>query len=361
MAAIVLQVIALIAGAVPGLVQIFLPPGDVKVDILAEGNSILRIGIGLNSSSTESLGGTVPAIKVFNEEKVQIGEAPGSSSNNVKEGAFTVVPIFHDANHTFQQPTYVELAGGTDAVCIAYLAQTWADNTQLGWLGDIGKLCGAKWYHSNLYVTTKNDKMYKPYCTWIGNPVDSQNPLLTYSGFKIHIPDFGPVGAQNDFAVPKDPSSLCDFPMMEWYKIEQKLQTPPPTSPAPRVQPFPMKSLVLYIVGVFGMVTSVAGAAVKHVSAWTGDEDAQVIFKESIIGSYDSQHSSKELCTSSTSWGPDFVSFEESLFCDMTLKKTWPLCNTETARNCYDWNSHVIVDGRNKKRETRYCKVTEWR
>lgn len=161
MATIALQVIALIAGTIPGLVQIFLPPGDVKVDILAEGNSLLRIGIGLNSSSSESLGGTVPSVKIFNEEKVQIGKALGSSNNNVKEGAFIVVPVFHESNYTFQQPTYVELAGFSDAVCIADLAQTWADNTQLGWLGDIGKFCGAKWYHSNLYVNTKNETMYK--------------------------------------------------------------------------------------------------------------------------------------------------------------------------------------------------------
>ena len=185
--------------------------------------------------------------------------------------------------------------------------------------------------------------------------------MFTYSGFKIHTPDFGPVGAQNDFSVPDNPTDLCKAPKLEWFK-QEKFET----SPAPRLRPFPIKSLLLGALGILGTaVTNVAGATVKELSNWPGGDTEEVPlgFRDSIVGSHDSRHSSKVLCASPTSWGPDFVSFEEGLFCDMTLRRTWPLCSERAGflKDCYDWSSHTIVGGRRRKRTIRYSTVFEWR
>ncbi|KAF1845198.1 uncharacterized protein K460DRAFT_405464 [Cucurbitaria berberidis CBS 394.84] len=387
MATIALEVFGLLVGGVLGIVDLFLPAASpLHLSALEEGHSLLRIGIGLNASSGESLGGTIPSINVFNEEKSHIGYAGGSPYTHVENGTFITVTVLHDSGHTFQQPTYVEVAGGPDAVCIAYIAQTWADGTQLGWLGDVGKFCGAKWYYSNTYISTKNGSMHKPYCTWIGgqrprscsdtrkrqddSPTypqnctsDAQDSMYTYSGFKVHTPDFGPVGSRNDFTVPENPKELCNFPKLEWYKT-QRFQT----SPASNLRPLPMKSLLFTALSILSStVTHVAAATMKERSTWPGrdnDEGEHVSVRESIVGSHDRQHSSKALCASPNSWGPDFVSFGEGLFCDMTLKRTWPLCNGNAGlfQDCYNWSSHTIVGGKwKKKRAIRYSRVLEWR
>jgi hypothetical protein len=40
-------------------------------------------------------------------------------------------------------------------------------------------------------------------------------------------------------------------------------------------------------------------------------------------------HSAVEVCESLSSWGPDFVSVAEGVFCDMCLRQTYPLCGDD--------------------------------
>ena len=47
-------------------------------------------------------------------------------------------------------------------------------------------------------------------------------------------------------------------------------------------------------------------------------------------------HSAKRLCGSNTSRGPDFVATSEKLFCDMTKKQAWPLCDENITLACFD-------------------------
>jgi hypothetical protein len=169
------------------------------------------------------------------------------------------------------------------------------------------------------------------------------------------MPDFGPVGATNDFQVPDDPKGLCRHPKMEWYKDYRFI------SPAPSLRPLPFKSMFFNTLGILSLIASAAGESVRQVSPWAYDEDPEVLFKVRIISSHHTEHSSKELCASATSYGPDFVSFAENMFCDMTQKQLWPLCNEKVTKKCYDWGSHTIVDGRKRKREVRYAQVEEWR
>lgn len=167
--------------------------------------------------------------------------------------------------------------------------------------------------------------------------------------------DFGPVGVTNEFAVPDDPKSLCAHPKLEWYKDYRFV------SPAPSLRPFPLRAIFWNTLAALSLISSAAGASAREISSWAQGEGSQVLFKDRIIASYHAEHSSKELCTSATSHGPDFVSFEENMFCDMSLKQTWPLCNADMNRRCYDWNSHSIIDGLRRKREVRYARIEEWK
>ncbi|KUJ23952.1 uncharacterized protein LY89DRAFT_744511 [Mollisia scopiformis] len=46
-------------------------------------------------------------------------------------------------------------------------------------------------------------------------------------------------------------------------------------------------------------------------------------------------HSAIEVCVSETSWGPDFVSTVEAIFCDMCQRRTYPLCGENGSNSSY--------------------------
>lgn len=80
-------------------------------------------------------------------------------------------------------------------------------------------------------------------------------------------------------------------------------------------------------------------------------------------------HSAKELCDSATSYGPDFVSIIEGLYCDMGQKKTWPLCQTATQNTCFDNTANKMRLGAgNNRRDSKgvvlprkvYNNVEQW-
>jgi hypothetical protein len=80
----------------------------------------------------------------------------------------------------------------------------------------------------------------------------------------------------------------------------------------------------------------------------------------SVIISPHTSHQASALCTSHTSHGPDFVSLDEQVFCDMTDRVLWPLCSATTSRACYDRKRHTIIHANLMKREMNYDDVVEW-
>lgn len=78
-------------------------------------------------------------------------------------------------------------------------------------------------------------------------------------------------------------------------------------------------------------------------------------------------HEAEMLCSSATSWGPDFVG-SDGKFCDMHSKTLSPLCSTEEVDGCVDIDT---AEGVVKKRSTvarrsvssvhkSYKKVSQW-
>lgn len=62
-----------------------------------------------------------------------------------------------------------------------------------------------------------------------------------------------------------------------------------------------------------------------------------------LVISYHHEHSAQEVCEMSTSWGPDFVSMAEGLYCDMCEREIWKICDEETSSNCFDLQIRVLV------------------
>ena len=62
-----------------------------------------------------------------------------------------------------------------------------------------------------------------------------------------------------------------------------------------------------------------------------------------LVTSVHEQHSARGLCENDYSYGPDFVSFSENVFCDMETKQQWPLCDGgRIEEGCYDLTTHSL-------------------
>jgi hypothetical protein len=164
----VMAVAGLVAGLPLGILGV-LPNKNTAPDPLSEGNSIVRLGIGLklpeyDSNTTDwytgqDMGGALPRFRVFNARNEFIGRSHGHKE--AEDGQWASVEIIQNGTGRGQQATSLELRGAEgDPTCISYIAHTWSDGTKVGWLGDMGLHCGKHWYHSLLYVQTSNGGLH---------------------------------------------------------------------------------------------------------------------------------------------------------------------------------------------------------
>jgi hypothetical protein len=168
---------------------------------------------------------------------------------------------------------------------------------------------------------------------------------------RIHTQSFGRLsGSGNEYALPSNPEALCWPPATEWlYELE------PQTSAAPqRASPLSM----LQVLATF--VDMASGYILRSSEFRASEEPRNTSWKSTLIGSNHTTHSALKLCAEPNSWGSDFVSFKEGMFCDMTSRTTWPLCSTTVTYRCYDWKLHALVDGRLHKREMKYEEIKVW-
>lgn len=69
--------------------------------------------------------------------------------------------------------------------------------------------------------------------------------------------------------------------------------------------------------------------------------------EERLVVSNVTQHSTEELCSSATSWGPDFAG-PDGLFCDMGTKTLHPLCSSQDVDGCVN----ISDDGKSVTKRT---------
>lgn len=93
-----------------------------------------------------------------------------------------------------------------------------------------------------------------------------------------------------------------------------------------------------------------------------------------LVVSSKGSHSATEVCDSETSFGPDFISTEEGVFCSMSQKKKFPICGREgssAADACFDLETNTLVVTESKDAEhtlrirealpaTNYSLVRRW-
>ncbi|KAG0224337.1 hypothetical protein BGX31_008046 [Mortierella sp. GBA43] len=58
---------------------------------------------------------------------------------------------------------------------------------------------------------------------------------------------------------------------------------------------------------------------------------------------YNNRDSAKDLCFSTASYGPSFLSLKESMFCDMSTRQKFPLCDSDIAKGCVQRDESLLT------------------
>ncbi|KAI1311969.1 hypothetical protein F5Y03DRAFT_409128 [Xylaria venustula] len=282
-------------------------------------------GYQLNGQGLSGADGTISNIKSYNINGNLIGAGDGASigSGDVAE----LQAIQNDGDS--QQSITTEFYASNDAICIAYItAMMDQETTGYGWTGDWGYTCGLDWYLSGILLANTVGSKQSTRCTWIDG--DHTNDIQA-GVIAISWPDF--VG--NKSSPPTgDGTNLCGSSLRAWPN-EGGNQILSPTGVIAARQIGPRKS--------------------------RRSDDRLVV-------SHLVSHNATELCLSDTSYGPDFVSISEGVYCNMETHEVMPVCDDASGgvtSGCLEINgtespaASVAADG--SKKATGHTHVVEWK
>ncbi|RDW83781.1 uncharacterized protein DSM5745_04107 [Aspergillus mulundensis] len=332
--------------------------------------SILRVGAGLSQpgDSTASTGGSVPGVALFSPNGERVGFKAGSADEIIEEGNFKDIKIAPIKSQNTINIEYMSVvAGGDNALCIAYLALTPPSKDYWALYGDVPKSCGAAWYHSNLPIQL-DGQPYKPACFWIGAPrEDTGLPTNNFPmGIGLHTIDFDSNEALQ-IQYNEHPDTLCKSkPRLHMYAMLSEMSClpifDPPLPPrngggdedfgdlftqgeakcepsANDIDPFPwgdqQHRLQKWQQQGKDYKPSY-GVKRRSVLSSNDNSDNYCTHPDELIESSYPGHTASELCRDPNAKGPDFVSHAEGLMCDMCTRTLWPLCRDEFEEDCFD-------------------------
>ncbi|KAF4615583.1 hypothetical protein G7Y89_g15292 [Cudoniella acicularis] len=370
--------------------------------------TIVRVAAGMSmpGDSGASTGGHTCGIGLFDGDGLRIGFKSGIRAGSISDGTYMDIKVDPLDNNNNRPPEYLSIVGGgSDSLCVAYLAVTPPSSEYWAFYGDIPKQCGAYWYHSNLEVQVQQGSYY-PACFWLTSPdpTTGKKPHPFPQGYGIHITDFTP---SQDRATQYNtyPDTMCKSdPRYKAYDSVTEMNCLPVFNPpliygSNSVDPDfnALKTPGSFMCDPHADGTTMPSPEqVRQLEQWTGGrfneptygvkrseapKKRQVKTRQSnlqnqacvdnhvVISSLD-QHTATELCQSAASIGPDFVSTKENLYCDMCKHELWPVCSTTITAACFDLSSNTVragmgVQGRDESsgREVpskSYNKVTNW-
>ncbi|KAI1123467.1 hypothetical protein F5Y10DRAFT_286020 [Nemania abortiva] len=318
-----------------------------------EGSTVrITVGLDVNGGLSNS-GGDLPDIRLFNEAGGFLGIS--ADPGKVESGKFSDITVRHKGD-AGDQATYTLFSANNDAICVAAASITWPNGDSYGWVGDWGRRCGGTWYYSNVYI---GSTQYTPDCLWI----DANNDQ-PQTGFQVHWPEFAN----------KNSSKIPDTPEDQAAKIDSLCSAGPPFKMY--VQPDTDPNGITYWVprtrrssgldqrGVattsYGLPKHSIHSKYRRNIRTNGTTVPNVIGTSLVISDSDT-HSATDLCESETSYGPDFFNVKTGMFCRMSDKTLWPMCNsTSVAGNCFNVDSQELVINGLAARGEPYKKIIDW-
>ena len=154
-----LHILTIFQDASIGLISLTFKP-HLPFDLVGV-NSMVRIAVALNDKQNgpTQADGRAPALVAFNEKEWYIGSSHWVANDHVRSGSYVDVVVHQESDGAGQDPTYLQVLGHDDAVCLAYIGQMWPNGQELGWLGYVGRGWVKRWDFSNVEV---GEEKYKP-------------------------------------------------------------------------------------------------------------------------------------------------------------------------------------------------------
>ena len=303
----------------------------------AQSQTVVQLGIGGSNPADPSndLGGNVPHIAIWDKSGTRIGQHSPSSHDHMKPNTDNSFTISNKQNpHPDQvQPEYLMLSMNDDnAICLSYVFAT-GNSAQWTWFGDMGYKCGADWYNSDYIV---GDGTYTPKCVWLDY---NHSDNLRFNGLSLHMPDFAADEQGKVSEYQNNLDTLCKSkPRMNFWN---------------QILPDNWIPFHNWQYNDDGSDQDPASVIDKPGSKTRRDQQKSRANKrttsnpspEHLVVSGRPGHSAKELCESETSYGADFVSTVEGIYCDMEVKQAWPLCNATITTSCFDMTSRSVLGG----------------
>ncbi|KAI1319037.1 hypothetical protein F5Y16DRAFT_418286 [Xylariaceae sp. FL0255] len=274
------------------------------------------------ASNYQNAGGGIQNMKTYNEYGALIGS--GRNGNEyIGNGNPGQISCPQD---NAQQAATTEFYADNDAICLAYITATWPDGQQWGWVGDWGMECGLLWYESGIQLQSSAGNGSSPACTWVDgdhtNGIQAGVIGISWSSFKANTSE-----AATD-------TNACGSSFRAWTNDGgDQLLSP-------------------------GGLLSTRDVASRNATRPSQRMD------DRLVVSHRGNANATRLCESETSWGPDFISMGESLYCNMETHELVPLCVNGITTDCFEvdgpqGHAHVATDGTRNVKNT--SSVVEWK
>lgn len=328
--------------------------------------SVIKVAVALDTAGLTNAGGDLPDVPLFNQggEFLGISADPGK----VEDGSVGTIKVSTNG----QQATYALFSANDDAICIAYVTITWPDEQKYAWQGDWGFHCQQNWYFSNIIIPGSGQPAL---CMWIDGNGDFKQ-----TGFQVHFPEFAPDPSGN---IPNTKEYYCGGnPAFKVYtepdprSISYYVPQPPPgvvlsrsiqtaVSPpilAPRKPRDPCRRR-----GGSGIKKKATGrCGLNSPPARNGTARPPPLFRPGnrhaghLIVDNSTEHATRTLCSSATSWGPDYANIADGLYCRMSDKSMFPICGATAVDSCFDLDTKTLIIGGKAARNETYTRVTKW-
>lgn len=304
-----------------------------------DSSTSVEIGAGIGPGGAQGdFGGAVPAVSIWNEEGARLGQYKPSKNEKITAGTSNSKPITVTQNEgATGQPEYILLTTvNTDAICITYVTVS-GNGVSWNWMGDVGYTCGGDWYPSTAKFGSDN---YQPKCTWIDS---DHSDGLHFIAMSMHMPDFNGDQALVDEYNQNNPN-LCNSKarFMQWgqLSVDPGYNSIPPMFSPPLQYNSDGSDVDFTALFKPGKVNKRDMASATNS---TGNMDGSINQPGHVIISDYKAHNASEVCGSSTSRGPSFVSTQDGTYCDMSDKTTYPVCSATVTTGCFNVDTKQLI------------------
>ncbi|OQU98545.1 hypothetical protein CLAIMM_04314 [Cladophialophora immunda] len=241
----------------------------------------------------------VPGVTIYNSNNVDQGGALDLFGEEELSGT---IP-----GNTLPDWIYITNAGGAP-ICIAGVRLTAPDGSEITMTGNLGRICGADHYESALTVLP-NAEGKSASCVWIDRH-GSNGLRLPGLSFNLQNDD-----EDLEFYNITSVEDLCRAPFIMLQEDQPRLSR---------------RQLV-----------------VPNVSRNDSSTPANLDFNSALVKSNLDLSSAVQMCQGSSTKGPHFVSLSEGIYCDMSTRELYPVCNSGAGRSgeiCFDSDLDELVE-----------------